>query len=62
MAELRAADQPYNFDSGVGRLDVAGYAWFACDPYPTWYRWDGYELITDPGDIQWADGKDDDGA
>lgn len=21
------------------RLDVDGVAWFACDPYPTWYRW-----------------------
>ena len=23
------------------RVDIDGVAWFACDPYPTWYRW-GY--------------------
>jgi hypothetical protein len=29
-----------------GRVDVDGVVWLACDPYPTWYRWEGGELIT----------------
>lgn len=29
-----------------GRMDVDGVSWWACDPYPTWYRWaKGRELI-----------------
>ena len=28
------------------RLDVDGVAWSACDPYPTWYRWEDDRLIT----------------
>lgn len=27
------------------RLDVNGVAWFACDPYPTWYRWGNSGLV-----------------
>lgn len=27
------------------RLDVNGVAWEACDPYPTWYRWENGRLI-----------------
>ncbi|URM86184.1 hypothetical protein SEA_BIGGITYBASS_67 [Gordonia phage BiggityBass] len=23
-----------------GRVDVDGVEWLACDPYPTWYRWE----------------------
>lgn len=41
-----------------GRLDVNGIEWWACDPYPTWYRWVDRELITE-GWGDWADGKDD---
>lgn len=33
---------------GPGRLDVNGVEWWACDPYPTWYRWEGSQLFTDP--------------
>lgn len=29
---------------GEGRLDVNGVRWWACDPYPTWYRWDDRNL------------------
>lgn len=36
-----------------GRLDVNGVEWWACDPYPTWYRWDGGYLYTNPA--AWAD-------
>lgn len=36
----READQP-------GRLDVNGVEWWACDPYPTWFRWDGGDLRVD---------------
>lgn len=27
-------------DSTPGRMDVNGVEWWACDPMPTWYRWD----------------------
>lgn len=29
-----------------GRLDINGVEWHACDPYPTWYRWENGELYT----------------
>ena len=29
-----------------GRFDNDGVEWFACDPYPTWYRWENGELFT----------------
>lgn len=38
---------------GEGRLDVNGVRWWACDPYPTWYRWEGRELFTNHA--SWAD-------
>ena len=28
------------------RLDSDGVAWYACDPYPTWYRWEGGRPFT----------------
>lgn len=31
-------NDPYTFENG-GRLDNEGTRWYACDPYPTWYRW-----------------------
>lgn len=38
-----------------GRFDVNGVQWFACDPYPTWYRWEDGELIRRGRDGDWAD-------
>ena len=35
---------------GPGRLDSYGVEWWACDPYPTWYRWEGDKL--------WVRGRD----
>lgn len=32
--------EPYRSGEGPGRLDVDGVEWWACDPYPTWYRWE----------------------
>ncbi|QDF17598.1 hypothetical protein SEA_YAGO84_67 [Gordonia phage Yago84] len=29
-----------------GRIDVDGVEWFACDPYPTWYRWERGDALT----------------
>ncbi|QIG58993.1 hypothetical protein SEA_ANCLAR_66 [Gordonia phage AnClar] len=29
-----------------GRVDVNGTEWFACDPYPTWYRWERGDALT----------------
>lgn len=29
-----------------GRKDVEGVVWFACDPYPSWYRYENGDLIT----------------
>lgn len=37
-------DQPYT-GGNPGRIDSSGVEWFACSPYPTWYRWEGDELI-----------------
>ena len=31
---------------GPGRFDNKGVEWFACDPYPTWYRWENGVLMT----------------
>lgn len=30
-------------------MDTDGIEWFACDPYPTWYRWDDGELYEATG-------------
>lgn len=49
-------DEPrpwYTDVPGEGRLDVNGVEWFACDPYPTWFRWEGKTLHTNPA--RWAD-------
>lgn len=56
---LHSTREPYRWDSPEtpGRLDVNGVEWWACDPYPTWYRWDesngienDFGLRTDPAD------------
>lgn len=40
------SDKYWTFDHpGGGRTDVDGVTWFACDPYPTWYRREGGQLI-----------------
>lgn len=32
--------RPYTRDSNTGpRVDAEGVEWYACDPYPTWYRY-----------------------
>lgn len=38
--------RPYEDPHKPGRKDVDGVEWWACDPYPTWYRWENGELIT----------------
>lgn len=40
---------------GEGRLDVDGVEWFACDPYPTWFRWEDGDLIVPEGNVTWAE-------
>lgn len=42
---------------GEGRLDADGLRWWACDPYPTWYRYDGLILRTrgDQNGATWVD-------
>lgn len=57
MDDFRAKGRPYNDPEQPGRLDVNGVEWWACDPYPTWYRWENGELFRDPA--EWADGKED---
>lgn len=52
--------QPYRVGT-PGRLDVAGVEWWACDPYPTWYRYEGTTLIRRDelrGSPMWADTED----
>lgn len=53
-----AFGQPYTDPSKPGRLDVNGVEWFACDPYPTWFRWEDMttlsgKLFRNPA--RWAD-------
>ncbi len=59
--------QPYRSGS-PGRFDVNGVEWHACDPYPTWYRYEGGTLFTSGSGVpvgavveypaDWADGGD----
>lgn len=37
-------DDRLYIDGKPGRIDSAGVEWFACDPYPTWYRRENNEL------------------
>lgn len=65
MAERKrylASGAPRRWTAGHpdgGRVDVNGVEWFACDPYPTWYRWEDGKLFTcgvgRATSIQWAD-------
>lgn len=51
-------EQPYRDPHHRGRLDVNGVEWWVCDPYPTWYRWEGRDLHTRSAydeEIEWAD-------
>jgi hypothetical protein len=34
-------ERPYEDHTKPGRLDINGVEWWACDPYPTWYRYVG---------------------
>lgn len=43
---LWAQHEPYRDVTRPGRLDVNGVEWWACDPYPTWYRWEDGQLFT----------------
>lgn len=45
MGELSPPTRKYKFPS-PGRLDVNGVEWWACDPYPTWFRWEDGHLYT----------------
>lgn len=52
------ACRPFEDPRLPGRLDRAGRQWWACDPYPHWFRWSDGALIVRPefGDaIGWAD-------
>lgn len=41
------------------RKAADGQIWYACDPYPTWFRWDIIDgkrtLVTPPREPKWAD-------
>lgn len=39
--------EPYRNGDEPGRLDINGVEWWACDPYPTWFRWENGELRLD---------------
>lgn len=49
-----AHGQPFNNPTEPGRKDLDGVEWWACDPYPTWYRWENGELHT-KSVPRWAD-------
>ena len=37
---------PWSNSNEPGRMDVDGVEWWACSPYPTWYRWaEGHKLV-----------------
>lgn len=38
-------ERPFTSDT-PGLTDKDGVVWYACDPYPTWYRWEGKKLLT----------------
>ncbi len=40
-----------------GRFDADGVEWWACDPYPFWYRWEGRMLYV-KGFGPWEDVAD----
>lgn len=42
------ADRPFENIHKPGRRDVDGIEWWACDPYPCWYRYtESGDLIVD---------------
>lgn len=49
MVHEENVKEPYRWvdDNTPGRLDINGVEWWACDPYPTWYRYDDGELKLD---------------
>ena len=56
----RASDRPWIAGHPDGpRIDVEGVAWFACDPYPLWYRWEGERLIKGTPTFPEGDGRAD---
>lgn len=56
MSETTTPRRKYEHPN-PGRLDVDGVEWWACDPYPTWYRWEGTELLTNHA--KWAEDQTD---
>lgn len=52
---MYATGQPYGPGWPSGRMCLRGYEWFACDPYPTWFRWEDDKLIFPPSSHHWAD-------
>lgn len=49
--------RPFSDRCKPGRVDINGIQWWACDPYPTWYRWNHGELIEPEEEPEWADEK-----
>lgn len=47
-------ERRYTDSNKPGRKDVNGQEWWACDPYPTWFRWDDDELKHGPSGA-WVD-------
>lgn len=47
------SDRPFTAP-GRGRKDKDGIEWWACDPYPTWFRHEGVELILPEEEPDWA--------
>lgn len=54
-AQQKSEPRRWTAETGEGRLDVDGVEWFACDPYPCWYRWEGDDLVTPNGRLRFAD-------
>lgn len=50
--------RPWDSSAPEGRLDANGERWWACDGYPTWYRWDetadGPKLRGKNPSVAWA--------
>lgn len=56
-------DRQWGDPTKPGRVDRDGIEWWACDPYPTWYRWEDGKLHLRGaqaavwGDTQWQEEK-----
>lgn len=52
---MSESPRKWTLETGLPRLDKDGVGWYACDPYPTWYRWEDGTLIIETRTIEWSE-------